>query len=274
MNSAHAWKESGGGDSTGMSFKQSFSTAMKTLLRAHALSPFDYNRILSYADSVRVISTDETLNAEANESYQSSVALNDRAKNLITVNRAGWKAITDPRVREAIALHEVLSVIGIESTGIYTYSGKYKEIAAGAPPEDLNIPSGPRSRAKTLSCVISYSPPGGGAPIDQKFEGITAPDPKGREQLSRQNDYTTPDGRFSVHVWGVQPDITPSQPHPFEYVGVEIDDTKLDTYTVGGSNGGFNLSKDEDHVNVTHLFGLKDLSGKTTGSVSAEFLLN
>ena len=55
---------------------------------------------------------------------QNSAAINDPRANTIIINRQRWINITDPFMRSAIALHEVLSLNGLESTGSYPFSAR------------------------------------------------------------------------------------------------------------------------------------------------------
>lgn len=117
----------GGGDDVGMNFLKTIRDAIENLRR---LMPEDYqliqkNNIEKIVSNVKIIVVDENLGVRHKGYIQNSVAVNLPQTRVILVNRTKWNAINDMRMREAIAIHEVLSLEKIESTGKYSISAKY-----------------------------------------------------------------------------------------------------------------------------------------------------
>lgn len=132
---AHAWKETGGGDEVGLDFQQ----ALKRSLRELAIRPMNglsLDEIEAATERASIIAVEHDLTVNTGKFTQESVATNEPVTGIIQVNRARWNAIGSEKMKEAIALHEVLSLAGKESTGHYQYSSLYLE-NLGAPPGDL-----------------------------------------------------------------------------------------------------------------------------------------
>ena len=129
-SSAFAIKEVGnGGDPLALDFKVSLYRAIDDL-KNHP-STINMETLEEAARSSRVLIVDDVLSVVLDGSVQVSAAENFSAQNLIKVNRAGWNAISNPAVKEALALHEVLSLLGIESTGSYPISQNYLREKSG-----------------------------------------------------------------------------------------------------------------------------------------------
>ena len=119
-----------GGDDIAMEFQQAFYGAMLEIsknqpelyaqIREHDLS--------SVAKGAEFLIVDTPLKVVLGGIEQESVAANEPATKTIYINRARWRSITDVRVFEGIALHEVASLKGLERTGVYTYSAQYLSI--------------------------------------------------------------------------------------------------------------------------------------------------
>lgn len=75
--------------------------------------------------NVRAYVTNENLVTSTSGPDQDSVAMNFPKYGLLLFNSARWAAITNHKLRVAIAIHEVGSLIGIEKTGVYTESAPY-----------------------------------------------------------------------------------------------------------------------------------------------------
>jgi len=115
----------GGGDDTPIEFLKFFHQAFYEI-RDH--QPDLYAKISSvdwenYVESVPVYSTEEPIRVKAGEGLQDSVA--DNGDGNIRVNSYRWKRVSHDCIRQAIALHEVLSTKQIEGTGLYPVSSVY-----------------------------------------------------------------------------------------------------------------------------------------------------
>jgi|GEM_PF-4844413 len=124
---AAADKVLNGGDNIGLEFHESFAAAIK---KAEGRAP-DLARELEAAGLTqalavaRVIVVDEPLRIRIAGKLQDSVAANERESQTIYVNRAKWQSLDDQILREAIAIHEVASLKGLETTGSYSLSSRY-----------------------------------------------------------------------------------------------------------------------------------------------------
>lgn len=134
----------GGGDEVGLEFKQAF---YRSLYKSKDLPVEFYKKLMAekleqIADQTSVFVTDAEIPVVAQNLIQNSVAYNEPASMQILVNRKRWLAIRDPLVKEAIALHEISSLKGIERTGYYPYSAKYLSLVGGNSKEmqiNLNV---------------------------------------------------------------------------------------------------------------------------------------
>ncbi len=126
---AHSGQERGGGSIVALEFKNYFTTAYGNLSQKmpelfKKVSSADLQAVM---DETLVLVVDSELEVIRDGVKQKSVAVNDRGRRLILVNGARWQAVTNSHLREAIALHEVLSLAGLESTGDYSLSSAYLE---------------------------------------------------------------------------------------------------------------------------------------------------
>jgi hypothetical protein len=229
---AFAWKETGGGDEVGLDFQRAFSVAVKSVQEGKLAGPFTAEDLLQTARDSRILVVDDTLLVTLDGSIQNSIAVNEPAKGLIRINRARWNLLKDERLKEAVALHEVLSLRRIESTGDYSYSARYLEVyglspwlISGAKPDPSQNP-----RPKRMSCEISYNFDPNGSWDKREvinFEQMTANTGDTLpESLSVRKTITTKDGRFDIYLWGVQPFRNAYLPFPREYTTISIVDKK------------------------------------------------
>ena len=119
-----------GGDDIGLNFFKLFSTALSNIKNE---LPDVYSNIYSanlkdVSQKIKVVVVDEILDVRYKDIIQNSVATNIPSEKTIYVNRKRWNAIFDENLKEAIALHEVLSLYGIEQSGFYPISSKYLDI--------------------------------------------------------------------------------------------------------------------------------------------------
>lgn len=130
----------GGGDEEGLDFQ---NTALRALAGLRNTLPDLYHSLesadlVSVIAAMNVIVVDEGLAVEAQIFVQNSVAANLPDYATVVLNRKRWRAIRDQGLREGIALHEVLSLKRLESTGDYSISSRYVK-ALGVSPERLKI---------------------------------------------------------------------------------------------------------------------------------------
>lgn len=250
---ALAWKETGGGDEVGIEFQSSFAKALREIQNGTLKGHIDPDLLSATALKTSVIVVDEALRVTAQGITQDSIATNDPARNLIKINRARWKAIRDPRTKEAIALHEVLSLVGLERTGLYEYSGLYAS-ERGLSPWEV---SGERENAsrpapKRLVCEITYSP--AYAKYEQievlKVDMTSAPE---RMWLAARQKLETKDGRYAIEVWGIQPFRSAFNLTAYEYVGISFADLKNKTNSVSGPTIPIQATKNESYVKAAFI---------------------
>lgn len=118
-----------GGDDIPLDFKNSAFKAIKNIRNNLYSDLIVLNKLdlWSTVVNVKVFTTDQDLYVDTGHSLQSSVALTFPAKNAIYVNSKRWSAISLAKEKEALALHEILILFGLETTGVYTYSQIYLE---------------------------------------------------------------------------------------------------------------------------------------------------
>lgn len=117
----------GGGDDIGLEFMGSFINALKMIRLKNpdlARRVVNVNPLTDLVDT-SILVVERPLYVTNNGVQQDSVATNDRLTGLIQINGPRWRAIVNPRIKEGIALHEVLSLKDIEHTGYYPISGQY-----------------------------------------------------------------------------------------------------------------------------------------------------
>lgn len=117
----------GGGDEDGLDFQRTALQALKGLETNlpevyETLRPLELE---NYIDAMSVLVIEEEIDVEAQEFFQNSIAVNFPDSLTIILSRPRWKSVQDQGLREGIALHEILSLARIESTGNYTISAKY-----------------------------------------------------------------------------------------------------------------------------------------------------
>lgn len=117
----------GGGNDVGVEFQRAFLNAVQEIRRrapeVHA--KLLEARVEKFANEALVIVVDDRLEVQISGFIQNSVAYNNPEFGVILVHREEWQKIKSQRQREAIALHEVLSLAGIESSGRYPISAAY-----------------------------------------------------------------------------------------------------------------------------------------------------
>ncbi len=117
----------GGGDEIGLEFEKVLKNALNTLQTRDSAS---YNLLIQNGlqntlKNIRYVVVEGPLQVPLEQSIQNSVAVNDRTTNIIYIHRDRWQKIFDVKTKEAIAIHEVASLLGLESTGSYPISSSY-----------------------------------------------------------------------------------------------------------------------------------------------------
>jgi hypothetical protein len=139
-----------GGDETALEFNQAFSTAIRNINDklpdlAKFINTSKLNEVIAKAT---VLTTDGQLPVSLNGTPQSSIATNDPKIQQILIQRARWNELGDSHIKEALALHEVLSLAGLESTGQYPYSGMYLTL--------FNLYQAPQDAFKAACGSVEY----------------------------------------------------------------------------------------------------------------------
>jgi hypothetical protein len=133
QSNAMAGRMSHGGDPLALEFTQAANSALAVL----EASPATFPEIVgAHLDTViakaKVLISDAPLTVEENGVTQESVAVNYPSTQTVVINRSRWEAIATYDVKSAVALHEILGLKGIESTGVYTISQRYLQVTGTA----------------------------------------------------------------------------------------------------------------------------------------------
>lgn len=117
----------GGGDEIALEFFMSAQKAIEDVgvLDAEMAAVFKRLRVTDSLSAMSVVVVTYPLFVATDEERQESIAVNEPSASRVLVNRARWRDLSDERIRRAIALHEVLSLAGLESTGDYGYTKRY-----------------------------------------------------------------------------------------------------------------------------------------------------
>lgn len=116
--------ERGGGDELGLNFQATAAQAI-VKLQTHKLSQQDSAQLKFILEHARYIVVNEAQFVSLGgrpDIVQESAATNDKKAQIIYINRAKWLGITDVQLRRRMALHELLGLAGLESTGDYHIS--------------------------------------------------------------------------------------------------------------------------------------------------------
>jgi hypothetical protein len=120
-----AGTERGGGDPVGLDFQAEAAKAV-TKITQQELGAVSYSELIQKLESAKYIVVDQALNLVLANAIQNSAAENEPSTSTIYINRARWQAITDEASRQSLAAHELLSLIGVESSGDYHVSKNLK----------------------------------------------------------------------------------------------------------------------------------------------------
>lgn len=119
--------EGHGGDEMGLDVQRSMAIAVGEIHQADVelfkkITRKELEELIMVA---KIVIVDQNLPVLIDGVQQASVATNDPATKIIYVHRQRWKEISESRLKQAIALHELLSLVKLEDTGFYPYSGPY-----------------------------------------------------------------------------------------------------------------------------------------------------
>lgn len=115
----------GGGSDLGLEFQAAFETSLKNIKNQKEfsdLSSLDFKILLP---NLKIVVVEEILETKIGNSYQESTAVNYPKNQLIKLNKDRWSSIANAALKEGLALHEVLSLVGKEGSGNYQYSALY-----------------------------------------------------------------------------------------------------------------------------------------------------
>jgi len=204
-----AWKETGGGDEVALDFQRAFSNAVGAVKAGKIAGAFTAEDLQQTAKDARILVVEDRLVVTLGGIAQESIAVNQPGKGLIQINRSRWTNLRDDRLKEAVALHEVLSLRRIERTGDYSYSARYLE-AFGLSPwliSGAKEERGMDPRPKKFRCEIVHDgTPETFPPETHIFEQMTADTGQtAPRSLDVRKTITTDNGRFDIYLWAVQP---------------------------------------------------------------------
>jgi hypothetical protein len=116
-----------GGDEIGLEFQSAYLFALEDIKLNHRdlYEQIESSDVYQLSTTTRVLVVDRPLVINVDFTTQESVATNDSKLGLILVNRSRWTAIRSEAKKTSLALHEILSIAGIENSGLYTVSAVY-----------------------------------------------------------------------------------------------------------------------------------------------------
>lgn len=111
----------GGGDEVGIFFQKALTNALENVKN---IEPVAYKKLQERGlnevlETLLFITTTQELEHIAGLVTQSSTSGYDRENRIVVINRNRWLNIRNERAKEALALHEIGGILGIESTGNY-----------------------------------------------------------------------------------------------------------------------------------------------------------
>jgi hypothetical protein len=127
VSAAQANEKGNGGNATALEFMKNLSNALGGILKSNSelATRLNEGEILNRAKHATIVVVETPLIINIQGIDQPCVATNDPQRSLIQINQNQWAAINDVHIKEAIALHEVLSLEGLEDTGNYPLSSQY-----------------------------------------------------------------------------------------------------------------------------------------------------
>jgi uncharacterized protein len=118
----------GGGDPLALEFKATAQVMLRNLQPIISRVPFsniDFTRLQNEVSNAQILISDNELPISHDGVIQNGAAENHPNQNLIILSRQDYSKIGSAALQQALALHEYLSLMGVESTGNYPISGAY-----------------------------------------------------------------------------------------------------------------------------------------------------
>jgi hypothetical protein len=127
LSCAQANEKGNGGNAVALEFLQSLSNALSEIQSSdpQLAGKINETALLDAGKDANIVVVDTPLVVSIRGLNQPCVATNDPQSSLIQINQSQWNAIGDSHIKEGIALHEVLSLEGLEDTGNYPLSSQY-----------------------------------------------------------------------------------------------------------------------------------------------------
>jgi hypothetical protein len=145
---ASGWASAGGDWSMGNSgntLALEFVKDAREAVEAVEKDGIDYPELQSahleqVLENAKIIASDTPLYRSIDGVNQRADAINFHDPDTIILDEGLWHEITNPNVRKALALHELLGLAGFEETGLYPISGKYLASLGVHCAENLCVP--------------------------------------------------------------------------------------------------------------------------------------
>lgn len=152
----------GGGHEIGLEFTNAYFAAIDEIQKnqPELWATIQAEGLTTLPADLNIYIENKPIKVQAGNGEQDSVAANDMEKN-IWIYDTGWRNILHPRIRQAIALHEVASLKKLERTGYYPISGKF--LAKFNLRNDMIIfltgqdPALPQWKSQRLNCDRRYT---------------------------------------------------------------------------------------------------------------------
>lgn len=124
--SAKEGRDGNGGNEIGLEFRQLGAKAIAAVRASPALYPeLAGLDLAARLEGASVIVSLEPLYVKKGNLVQECTAKNYRDPDTILVSQVNWKRIRGEPIKQALALHEVLGLAGVEGTGDYRVSNRF-----------------------------------------------------------------------------------------------------------------------------------------------------
>ena len=124
----HAWagQDRGGGDPVGLDFEMTARAAVREYEGLSKTTSAEKAKLDNAIKLAKYVVLDQTeLPVSVGDEVQKGIAVNDPKTLTIWISRSGWTNLKDFDQRKSLALHEIASLEGLESTGKYVLSSQY-----------------------------------------------------------------------------------------------------------------------------------------------------
>jgi hypothetical protein len=140
-------RDSGGGNDLGLDFESEAMRGIQNLSSAEADDTLK-QKMRAVVASTKFIVVNQDLYVKINGDTQPALVINDPSANTVTINGNAWPKLSSEPQRQSLAVHEVLSLMKIESTGDYHISAALKNAEGsgndGVSEQELCNPQGTR----------------------------------------------------------------------------------------------------------------------------------